>query len=148
MAVMSDEQNSHPMDPERLRDLRRTIHPVTHPDFSALLADRDYHARRTDAAEAEAKRWRARCPVTSDDIRHAGITWPHVQAWSEANDSPLGQSHGMDTPHWAEGDGDSDLMESLILTTIRVAMLRSPKWAGSQLCEHDILDQIAAMEPK
>lgn len=94
---MSD-QTPSPMDPERLAMLRAEYEAGAvesyqvgsnedGPDFDdllgELLADRDHW-------EAEAKRWRARCDVTSRDIVEAGITRAKCEAWLEADGWALG----------------------------------------------------------
>jgi len=53
-------------------------------------------------AEAEAKRWRARCPVTAEDVREAGITWEKFDAWVEPRGfAPARRPNPWDTPKLA-----------------------------------------------
>jgi hypothetical protein len=55
-----------------------------HPDRS--LADHiGALIDRMQAAEAEARRYRSRCPVEASDVEAAGLTWGQALDWCEAN---------------------------------------------------------------
>lgn len=71
--------------------------------------------RRRGEAEAEAKRWRARCPVTGEDVTQVGVTWEKFDAWVEAHGfAPAYRPNSWDTPKleivgrsdigWVRGD--------------------------------------------
>jgi hypothetical protein len=40
---------------------------------------------RALAAEVESKRWRDRCPVSTEDVTAAGLTRDHLETWMAAN---------------------------------------------------------------
>jgi hypothetical protein len=71
-----------PMDERELADLRRTIHPVTHPSFAALLADRDHHEQKAKAMEERVRQLEERCALDAEDIREHRVTRAQVEAWA------------------------------------------------------------------
>ena len=54
-----------------------------------LLADRDWHRKRVQ--------------VTTDDIRRAGVTWEHVQAYARTVGNVF-DTHDLERPDWADRD--------------------------------------------
>jgi hypothetical protein len=89
------------------------------PLIHELLADRDYW-------EAEAKRWRSRCPVTAEDVDRTGLTTPNAKAWLAAQDAP--------GPRWDLAD--PHILARLVNDTARQADRPA----------HDILTEMAAVE--
>lgn len=82
-------------------------------------------AARSDAA----KRWRARCPVTAEDVERAGVTAAQAHAWGQRN----GHKHTFDEAWGYDPDETDDLADDI--TAVARAAGRVPL---------DILDEMAA----
>jgi hypothetical protein len=54
--------------------------------------------------------WRARCPVTAEDIERAGLTWMHVDAWVRAQPDGAGETvtDGRPLAAWRKRRGNPD----------------------------------------
>jgi len=95
----------------RLAELRERVARgnsgfVSFPLIRELLNDRDWHRRRV--------------AVELDDIRRSGVTWKHVQAWSEQARKLGGRDMSM--PEWADSAAEGSVQMRLrIQSTIRIA---------------------------
>lgn len=82
------------MKPARLAELRELVASgstgfVSFALIRDLLADRDWHRKRVQ--------------ITTDDIRRAGVTWEHVQAYGRTAGTTF-SSHDLERPDWADSD--------------------------------------------
>lgn len=117
------------MKPARLAELREHVASgstgfVSFALIRDLLADRDWHRKRVR--------------VTTDDIRRAGVTWEHMQAWLKKTGNRIGACIE-ERPAWADVDEaeGGEAMRRYIQSTIHLAFVS--RHADSEL------DVLAAM---
>jgi hypothetical protein len=176
---------SGPMDPERLARLRAWMRGeeggdmLTFTNVERLLADRDHWEAEAAAwkreaqaarelrgdmevrmmtAQAEAQRYRSRCPVEASDVAAAGVTRAQCRAW-------LLSLEGVAVPDWSideggdvenglvlvwtdDGSGDTDTIyfDAGGASAIASAIDQAHPYAGDgDIAQLDILDEMAAM---
>lgn len=115
-----------PMTPERLAEIRSEVEEHDH-HWSAqaalgdLLAEVDY--------------WRLRSPVTAKDVARTGVTWAHAAAWTRARGEHVNHVESA-----MRNGAAADLIDHNLINACA-------GFFGWPKCRHDILDEMAAMEP-
>lgn len=113
----------------------------------SALVDR---ARRTDAAEAEVARLRARVQVEAEDVEQAGVTEAQVEAWLAANGWAFMRESGGerlwelgDVGVWVVHDTGIDETERSFIAFVIGRIVN--RVHGLHKCGLDILDEMAAI---